>query len=95
MKVTGAMKAEEFSQKHSDARTPLARFLSIARAATWNNLVELKQDFATADYVPATSSVIFNIGGKKYRLAATVNFSRQKLNIDAVMTHRDYNRKEF
>jgi mRNA interferase HigB len=93
--VAAAIKSSRVCTKHSDACAPLARFLSIARAATWKNLVELKQDFSAADHVPATSSVIFNIGGKKYRLAATINFSRQQLNVDAVMTHKDYNREEF
>ena len=39
--------------------------------------------------------VIFNIAGNHYRLAATVNFARQKLLIESVLTHEEYGRKEF
>ena len=39
--------------------------------------------------------IVFDISGNKYRLVATVNFEKQILLIERVLTHEEYNREEF
>ncbi len=41
--------------------------------------------FPSADYAPATVSVIINIGGNKYRVTTAVNFDRHRLTIDFIL----------
>jgi mRNA interferase HigB len=38
---------------------------------------------------------VFNIGGNKYRLVASVRFEVQVLYVRAVMTHRDYDKGDW
>ena len=47
------------------------------------------------DYAPSTGVLIFNIGGNKYRLIATVDFDERIMVIKSVMTHEEYNRENF
>ena len=83
-----------FAQKHVASKKPLQRFLGIARAADWPHFPALKRSFAAADYA-SNGMFIFDIGGNKYRLIATVNFERQILLIERVLTHEEYNRESF
>ena len=92
--VLGEAMISRFAQKHPASRRPLQRFLEIARAADWPHFPALKRSFAAADYA-AGGTVIFDIGGNKYRLVAVVNFEKQILLIDRVLTHEEYNREEL
>jgi hypothetical protein len=47
--------------------------------------------FASADYV--AGRLVFNIGGNKYRIIASVDFQEQILIVDKVMTHEQYDKE--
>ena len=85
----------KFTKKHAAARKPLARFLAMARVATWGSFVGVKHTFPSVDYAPATGVLIFDIGGNKYRLIANVDFDEQIMVIKFVMTHDEYSRENF
>src|ERR1035437_7009072 len=93
--VLGGRVLEQFAKQHGDARKPLARFLAIAQATNWKHFPEIKQTFPATDYAAATGTLIFDIGGNKYRLIALVNFEKQTLLIDRVLTHGEYNREDL
>lgn len=95
MIVTGERAIARFAKKYAAARKPLARFLEITRAANWQHLPALKRTFPNADYTAESGVVIFEIGGNKYRLIASVDFEEQILDVQAVMTHEDYDRERF
>ena len=42
-----------------------------------------------------TGRLIFDIGGNKYRLIASVDFKEQLLVIERVLTHEDYRRERL
>jgi mRNA interferase HigB len=52
-------------------------------------LPDLKETFPATDYIPPTGTLIFNIGGNKYRLVARVDFEEQILFIESIMTHEE------
>lgn len=93
MTVLAETIAAEFSRKHAQSRKPLARFLQIARAATWQHMSDVKTTFPATDYDSTNQSYIFDIGGNKYRLTARIDFEEQILRILEVMTHEQYNRR--
>ena len=95
MRVFGEARLTEFSRKHAAAREPLPRFLEIARLAAWPHLPAVRQSFAAADYTASIGTLIFDIGGNKYRLIATVDFDEQILAIQRVLTHDEYTREVF
>jgi mRNA interferase HigB len=95
VKVFGEAAITKFARKHADSRRPLQRFLEIARAADWPHFPAVKLSFAATDYAPSTGTLIFDIGGNKYRLVARVDFREQMLFIQNVMTHEKYTREEL
>jgi mRNA interferase HigB len=94
VRVLGEAMLVRFARKHAASRKPLQRFLGIARAGDWPHFPSLKRSFAAADYT-SRGTIIFNISGNKYRLIATVNFEKQILLIERVLTHEEYSREEF
>ncbi|MCC6591615.1 MAG: type II toxin-antitoxin system HigB family toxin [Bryobacterales bacterium] len=95
MTVYGKAAIAKFAKKHAAARKPLLRFLNIANTAEWPHFPAVKENFPATDYAPATGTLIFDIGGNKYRLIARVDFEEQILYIESVMTHEEYNRENF
>ena len=61
----------------------------------WPHFPAVKETFPATDYAPATGTLIFNIGGNKYRLIARVDFEEQLLVIQTVLTHQEYDREDL
>jgi mRNA interferase HigB len=95
VKVFGEAAITKFAAKHAASRKPLQRFLEIARSGAWPHFPAVRRTFATTDYAPSTGTLIFNIGGNKYRIIARVDFREQILFIHTVMTHEEYNREDL
>jgi mRNA interferase HigB len=79
-----------FWQKHPDCKGALARWFRIVDRTTFKNLNAIRATFPSADQVE--SLVVFNIGGSKYRLIASIHFNRGKVHIREVLTHEEYDR---
>jgi mRNA interferase HigB len=90
--VLGEALVSRFARKHADSRKPLQRFLEIARSAEWPHFPAVKETFGATDIGKQTGLLIFDIGGNKYRLLASVDFDEQMLVIEKVLTHEDYER---
>jgi len=95
MKVYGEAVLAKFAGRHAAARKPLQRFLEIARGADWPHFPAVKQTFPSTDLGQKTGKAIFNIGGNKYRVIAVVNFEKEALLIEEVLTHEKYNRENL
>ncbi len=93
VKVYGEAIVARFSSKHPPSRKPLQRFLEIVKQANWKQLAAVRSTFVSTDYV--SGRLIFDIGGNKYRVIASVDFDEQILVVDQVMTHEDYSRESF
>ena len=93
--VYGEAILSKFALKHAASRKALERFLEIARAAEWPHFPAVKQTFPATDYAPSTGTMIFDIGGNKYRVVARVDFEEQILFIHKVMTHEEYQREKL
>lgn len=90
VRIIGQKVIEKFKKKHADARSPLDSWYRVVSSGNWNNFVELRQVFASADRVG--SYTVFNIGGNKYRLIASVSFEVKTLLVRDVLTHQEYDR---
>jgi mRNA interferase HigB len=95
VKVFGETVIAGLAKKHPASRKPLQRFLTIARTALWPHFPALRETFPATDFAPATGTLVFNIGGNKYRLIARVDFEEQLLVIQTVPTHREYDREDL
>ena len=95
MKVYGEAAIAKFARKYAASRRPLQRFLEIARAAEWLHFPGVKETFPATDYAPSTGTLIFDIGGNKYRVITRVDFQSQVLFIQSVLTHEEYDREDL
>lgn len=93
MRILGEATVARFASKHADSRKPLQRFLTVARNADWPHFPAVKQTFPATDLGKQSGRLIFDIGGNKYRLVASVDFNEQILLIERVLKHEDYVRE--
>ncbi len=66
------------------------RWFKIIETTNFRNFSELRTAFPMADKVG--NWVVFNIGGNKYRLIASIHFNRGKVYIRHILTHQEYDR---
>lgn len=91
MEIYGEAIAARFARKHPASRRPLQRFLLLAKEANWPHFAAVKNTFAAADFV--AGRLVFDLGGNKYRVIASVDFDAQILVVDQVLTHQEYDRE--
>lgn len=81
-------KLSAFWATHPDAEPPLREWLRLIRTHDFQNFAEVKQVFASADWV--SGYIVFNIGGNKYRLIVRPNFAGKRMYIVFIGTHQQY-----
>ena len=57
------------------------------------NFPAVKRTFPAAGLGKESGRLIFDLGGNKYRLIASVDFREQILVIERVLTHEEYSRE--
>ena len=85
---------EASPQRHRHALA-FENWFRIARRARWNSFADTRATFGqtdTAKGAHGTTATIFDIGGNKYRIVASVDYLRQTVLIRAVMEHDDYDK---
>ncbi len=82
-----------FWEKHPDSQAPLIRWYRIVRNTTFSSFADVRAVFPIADIVGKW--IVFDIGGNKYRLIASVHFNRGKLYIRGVLTHAEYDEEKW
>lgn len=93
MKLISNRALRQFAAGHTDAEVPLQAWRRLIEKAVFRNFSELRAVFASADKVD--DKIVFNIGGNKYRLIASVSFSTQQVFVKAVLTHADYDKGDW
>jgi len=93
MHVISRSRLTEFCGKHPKAETSLRLWYKLTSLAQWQNFVELRQVFPSADQVG--NLTVFNIGGNNYRLITLVDYRYQKVFIRHVLTHAEYDKEDW
>jgi mRNA interferase HigB len=79
-----------FWTNYPDAERPLQVWYQTMERENFSDFNELRKTFASADYVDGLT--VFNIGGNKYRLIASIHYNHCKVYIRNVLTHTEYGR---
>ena len=98
MRVISLKPLREFWLKHPDAEGPLRAWYTVALAAEWHSLQEVRGTYAHADGVRnerGETLTVFNIGGNKYRLVARIRYDYQLVNVRHVLTHSEYDQGQW
>ena len=90
MHVISRKTLRDFWEQYPDSESPLSRWFKIVEQTTFTSFDELRLTFPSADKVG--DLVVFNIGGNKYRLIASIHFNRGKVYVRHVLTHREYDK---
>ena len=90
MRIIGRKTIEKFKRNHADARSSFDNWYGVVSSRDWKSFVELRQVFPSADKVGPY--IVFNVGGNKYRLIASVNFEVKTLLVRDLLTHKEYDR---
>ncbi|MBM3237007.1 type II toxin-antitoxin system HigB family toxin [Candidatus Poribacteria bacterium] len=90
MHVISRKALREFWERYPDSKAPLSRWFKIMEKQDFGNLSELRAIFPGADKVG--DLIVFNIGGNKYRLIASIHFNQGKVYIRHVLTHTEYDK---
>ncbi|MFM9160116.1 MAG: type II toxin-antitoxin system HigB family toxin [Dolichospermum sp.] len=93
MHIISRKTLSQFWQKYPDSETALIRWLKIIESVSFQSFEELRSVFPNADLV--ANLIVFNIGGNKYRLIASIHFNRQKVYIRYILTHSEYDKDRW
>ena len=93
MHVISRKVLRQFWQEYPDSETALISWLKIIESVSFQSFEELRSVFPNADLV--TNLIVFNIGGNKYRLIASIHFNLQKVYIRYILTHSEYDKDRW
>jgi mRNA interferase HigB len=79
--------------KHPQAEQELLAWYKVARASGWNSLADVRNNFSAADMVGRI--LIFNILHNELRLITVTSWRSARIYVKALLTHREYDRKEW
>jgi mRNA interferase HigB len=88
MHVISRKALRDFWQRFPDSEAPLRRWHKIVSTKDFAGFAELREAFPSADRVDDLT--VFNIGGNKFRLVASIHFNRRKIYVRHVLTHAEY-----
>ena len=79
--------------KSADVRKEAMDWYTTAKEADWANFAAVRATIPHADLV--NDLLVFNIRQNRYRLIVYPVFSRRKMYIKALLTHKEYDREEW
>lgn len=82
--------AKKKNPKYSHA---LDGWYRVVKKNDFKNFSALKKTFNSVDKV--NDLYVFNVGGNKLRIIANIHFSRKKLYIRHVLTHKEYDKNNW
>jgi mRNA interferase HigB len=86
--VIAKPRLRKFWTEYPPAQIPLTIWFKHMRRTRYQNTNELRAQFPSADLVGRYT--VFNIGGNKYRLIVKMIYTSQKVYVNKVLTHKQY-----
>jgi mRNA interferase HigB len=97
MRVISISRLRDFwgNRAFADSEGPLRAWHTHVNSWTvdWQSWGDVKADYASASLVGRC--VVFNIGGKKYRLITRILYAKHRVYILRVMTHAEYDEDKW
>jgi mRNA interferase HigB len=88
MHVITRKRLNEFAEKYPESKAALTHWYIAVKKGNFSNFAELRAVFSSADRVGKLT--VFNIGGNRVRLIASIHYNRKKVYVRAVLTHAEY-----
>ena len=91
MRIISEKTIKNFIEAHPSARKPMSIWIDLIRAGRWENPVQVKEMFGSADIVP-NGRMVFDIGGNKFRIVCLMGFMSKTVFVRFVGTHKEYDK---
>lgn len=91
MRVISFRKLKEYFAKETNSMVALKDWYKRTKKAEWDNFIELKNTFNSADYI-GNDRYVFNVKGNHYRIIAIIRFPLKLVLIRWVGKHKDYDK---
>jgi mRNA interferase HigB len=98
MHIITRRRLTEYANKHPNAAASLTAWHTVARAARWQSITEVRKTFPHADAAQTASGktiTIFNIAGNNHRLITAIHYNRGKIFILKILTHAQYDKPNW
>ncbi len=79
-----------FAKAHAGSEAPLDAWYQSAKTASWASIDDLRNTYPHADFV--SPYTVFNIKGNAYRVIVTIDYLYQRIYIEHVLTHAEYDK---
>jgi mRNA interferase HigB len=83
----------KLAKKHPETMKELTEWYKTAHKAEWARLEDVRKNFASADQIGDV--LVFDIRHNDYRLIATVDYPTKRIFVKALLSHKEYDRKEW
>lgn len=93
MHVISQNRIREAKSKYHESATALEGWYRTIKKNNFKNYAELKTVFNSVDKVG--DRFVFNLGGNKLRLIAYIHFNRDKIYIESILTHKEYDKEKW
>ena len=98
MHIITRRRLKEYANKHPNAEASLTAWYTVARAARWPSITEVRKTFPHTDAAQAASGktiTIFNIAGNNHRLITAIHYNTRSISILKILTHADYSKDRW
>lgn len=93
MHIITKRRVTEAKELYPSCESALAGWLKVIKNNDFENFAQLKTTFNAVDKVD--NLFVFNIGGNKLRLIASIHFNTQVLYIRHILTHKEYDKDKW
>lgn len=90
MHVITQKRIQDAKTAHPECQSALDGWLRIMQKQSFNNFSELKNTFSSVDCV--NGKYVFDVGGNKLRIIASIHFNAQRIFILDVLAHAEYDK---
>ena len=93
MRIVSRKAIREATAKHSEWSASLNAWHQITKGADWKNFADVRKSWKNSDVVGRF--VVFDISHNKCRLIATIKYKWRMVYIRHILSHADYDEKEW
>lgn len=99
MRIVRENELARFAERHPNTRASLNHWAQLMREGSFKSIIELRETFGRVSPVKVRprrfnheliTLTVFNISGNDARLTAVVQYAKQVVFIDQVLTHTEY-----
>ena len=88
----------DYAKQHPNASANLSALITVASAAKWQSISDVRKVFPHADLATVRSAktvTIFNIAGNHHRLITAIHYNTRSIFVLKILTHADYSKDRW